>query len=90
LELKFELTESLFENLLNASAGELSADECSEVRSFVDVGEYGLALQTAIDIYFEEKKKPSKNVVTLIEKLALTMLMDSEEFLKKIDALKVG
>jgi hypothetical protein len=35
---------------------ELSEAERAEVQSFLDVGEYGLALETAADTYVEESK----------------------------------
>jgi hypothetical protein len=45
----FDEVESLFSQLLAAFGPGLSESEHAEIRSFIDVGEYGLALQTATD-----------------------------------------
>lgn len=80
----FSLVETLFTNLLNASKGELTDAELAEVQSFIDVGEYGLALETAADIYAEEEKIPSANVVSLIERLAIAMSMKPASVLERL------
>ena len=80
----FALVETLFTNLLNASKGELTDAELGEVQSFIDVGEYGLALETAADIYAEEGKIPSADVVSLIERLAIAMSMAPESVLERL------
>ncbi len=80
----FDLIESLLFNLLNASVGELSAAERAEVQAFIDVGEYGLALETTADIYAEEKKTPSTEVLSLIERLAIAMSMAPESVLARL------
>jgi transcription elongation GreA/GreB family factor len=72
----FELIESMFSKFLIASSSELSDSERAEIQEFVDVGEYGLALETAADIYAEEKKTLTADVALLMEKLALAMSMD--------------
>lgn len=80
----FDLVESLLSNLLNASVGELSDTERAEVQAFIDVGEYGLALETTADIYAEEKKIPSAEVLSLIERLAIAMSMAPESVLERL------
>jgi hypothetical protein len=80
----FDLVESLLSNLLNASVGELSDAERAEVQAFIDVGEYGLALETTADIYAEEKKIPSTEVLSLIEQLAIAMSMAPESVLERL------
>lgn len=50
--------------------------EIKEIQDFIDVGEYGLALETAIYIIIEEKKQISKNIFELINKLANKMSID--------------
>lgn len=80
-ELNVDVIESLFSELAIAAGSELSESERAEIQSFIDVGEYGVALETAVDIYAEEKKTPSAEVVTLIEKLALAMSMEPASIL---------
>ena len=80
----FDLIESLLSNLLIASAGELSDTEREEVQAFIDVGEYGLALETTADIYAEEKKNPTAEVQILIKRLAIAMAMEPESVLKRL------
>ncbi|CAN7424535.1 MafI family immunity protein [Acidovorax sp. LjRoot74] len=80
----FDLVESLLSNLLNASEGDLSDAERAEVQAFIDVGEYGLALETTADIYAEERKIPSTEVLSLIERLAIAMSMEPESVLVRL------
>ena len=65
--------------LLDASSEVFSDSERTEVQAFIDVGEYGLALETVACIYVEENKQPSHKVISLIEKLTNKMSMESEE-----------
>jgi hypothetical protein len=79
----FSKHERLFAELLSA-AQVLSDSERAEIQHFIDVGEYGLALETAADIYVEEKKTASAEVLKLFEALANLMLMDSSSILAKV------
>ena len=78
----FDDLELLLAKLLTNCA--LSADEQGEVQHYIDVGEYGLALETAVAIYAEEKKNASPVVRDLIEQLAVAMEMDSVELLGRL------
>ena len=80
----FDLVESLLSNLLNASVGELSDAERAEVQAFIDVVEYGLALETTADIYAEAQKTPSVEVLSLIERLANAMSIEPESVLGRL------
>ena len=80
----FDLVESLLSKLLIASAGELSDAERAEIKAFIDVGEYGLALETTADIYAEENKILPTEVLLLMERLALAMSMAPEAVLKRV------
>jgi hypothetical protein len=64
------------------------ACERNEILEFVDVGEYGGALWTAVGIYVEEKKIPSMNEIELINQLALAMLMDPSTMLDSLRAIE--
>lgn len=72
----FDEIEKMFVGLLALSGTKLSQSEQEEIREFINVGEYGLALETAVDIFIEEGKKPPDEVVSLIKKLAVAMGMD--------------
>lgn len=78
----FEQIESLFFELISIS--DLSESEILEVQSFVDVGEYGLALETLVDICLEENKRVSDNVLTQIEQLAVKMAIPPLPLITKL------
>ncbi|AUB85535.1 MafI family immunity protein [Candidatus Thiodictyon syntrophicum] len=59
--------------LLSLLSSALSWSEAQEVRDFVDVGEYGLALETLVDIVTEEEKSISAEALRLIIELADSM-----------------
>lgn len=80
----FDEIELLLSQLLMAAAPVLSDAERAEVQRFVDVGEYGLALETAAAIYSEEKKIATAEVVDLIERLAAAMSMDPVPLLERL------
>lgn len=80
----FEEIELLFSDLLAAASLVLSHSERAEVQKFIDVGEYGLALETAVDIYAEEKKMASAGVVALIEHLAEAMSIEPAPLLQRL------
>jgi hypothetical protein len=82
----FDKIEALFSKLLDASGGMLSEREQAEIHRFIDAGEYGLALETAVDIFVEEKKKPSAEVVSLIEQLAKSMRIEPGFLTKRLSA----
>ncbi len=84
MESNFDEVELLLSKLLEAAAPVLSESECAEVQSFIDVGEYGLALETAVDIFAEEKKIASAGVVTLISRLVDLMSLDSLQLLQRL------
>ena len=76
--------ETLLIRLLTASTSALSDSERTEVQKFIDVGVYGLALETAVDIYTEEEKIATAEVAHLIERLAIVMDMDPRPLIEKL------
>jgi hypothetical protein len=78
----FNEVESLLSRLLVVGAPVLSDGERAEVQRFIDVGEYGLALETVAAIYSEEKKIATAEAVDLIERLAAAMSMDPAPLLQ--------
>lgn len=79
----FEI-EAMFARLLIAAGHVLSESELSEIRSFVDVREYGIALETAVDIFAEEGKVAPAEVVLLVEHLATAMSMEPMPLIVKL------
>lgn len=80
----FDEIEALFAKLLAAAEHVFSESELAEIRSFIDVGEYGLALETAIDIFAEEQKTAPNEVVSLIKQLATAMSMETEPLIRRL------
>ncbi len=80
----FNEIESLFSKLLVAGGSVLADQELAEIKSFIDVGEYGLALQTAVDIFVEEDKIAPDDVVSLIERIAAAMSIEPALMLQRL------
>jgi hypothetical protein len=81
----FAEIESLFGRLLAAARSSLSDSECLEVQEFLDAREYGLALETLVGVYAEERKCPSSEVRDLIKQLAVAMSMDHVSLLRSLE-----
>lgn len=73
----YKAIESLLCSLLDTASSIFSSAECEEVQKFIDVGEYGIALETAVAIYSEKKVQLTPNVVAMVEKIATEMKMNS-------------
>ena len=69
----YQSLESALTRLLNNPELPVSDNEKPEVQNYIDVGEYGLALECLVAIILEEKKKLSRDVLGEIEALALKM-----------------
>ncbi|MFZ6727265.1 MafI family immunity protein [Undibacterium sp. MH2W] len=82
----FTIVESIFSRLLSALNGVFSVSEIAEVSGFVDVGEYGLALDTAVDIFVEEEKVASDDVIVLVQSLAIAMELPAVEYSDRLRA----
>ena len=80
----YKKIEAVFSQLLEASAPMLSEKERAEVQRFIDVGEYGIALETTVGIYYEKKKTVTAEVFSLLERLALMMSMDLNPLLQRL------
>lgn len=78
-----ELIDSRIAELLDSLAPLFSTPEQSEVREFVDAGEYGLALETLCGIVTEEHKVVAASVKEQVRELRDLMGLDSP----MIDAL---
>jgi len=76
-----------FQELQRQLEGTLSASEWNEVRAFLDVGEYGVALETLAFIVTEEQKTIPSKAFDLIVHLARLMGIDDSVI---TDALRVS
>lgn len=76
--------ERLFTQLLDNPACNLSAAEKSEVCRFIYVGEYGLALETAIAVFEDEAKSVAAETLTALRRLAETMSLDADALLDQL------
>lgn len=79
----FSEIESLFGLLLNLGST-FSESERTEVREFIDVGEYGLALDTAVSIFEEEGKVASEDERLVLRRLAVAMSRAPELLLERL------
>lgn len=75
----------LLGELIDLGKDLLTADEIAEVDRFARFGEYGLALETAIDICAEEGKSPSDAFVLKMVELALKMKLTLEDLIPNSD-----
>lgn len=80
----FSKLERLLSGLITSVSGVFSQEEIGEVQSLIDVGEYGVALETFTDIVVEENKGITKSSLVLIEEAAIMMEMDPEVFSRKL------
>ncbi len=76
MSFKYDLIESIFANLNTFLKDDFSVSETLEMQSFIDVGEYGLAAETVVDIILEEKKQVSSKAYEAICTLHNLMKMD--------------
>jgi hypothetical protein len=71
----FREIEGLLAVILQEMSTLFTNDEAKEVFDFIEVGEYGLALQTFVDVVLEEDKKIPATVLQMIEQLSEAMEM---------------
>lgn len=79
----FVKIENLLLKLLASVDKIFNQKELREVQDFIDVGEYGLALETFMYISIEEDKKLTLIDLGLIKELVATMKMGYEAFNQK-------
>lgn len=84
MEQDYQRVEELLSRLLALLAPTFSAEEILEVREFVEVGEYGLALETLVDIVIEESKRIPSEEVNLIYELADAMNLDRKWYEERL------
>lgn len=82
--LYYQYIEELLLRLLGLLLAVFTDSEKSEVQDFVDVGEYGLALETLVDIVTEENKQIPSGALNLVCELAEVMQLDKNVFEEKL------
>ncbi len=80
----YKLIENRLLLVLSLLVDVFSESEVNEVQEFIDVGEYGLALETLIDIINEESKTIPQAVVSLAGETAVAMGWDSSDVKERL------
>ena len=80
----FQEIEELLKQLIKSVIGSFQDVEITEVQEFVDVGEYGVALETFVSIVEEESRLISIDSVALVKKSAHLMGMDESSIELKL------
>jgi len=80
----YQYIEEILLRLLGLLLAVFTESEKSEVQEFIDVGEYGLALETLVDIVYEEDKQISSEALRLVQELAEVMQMDANTLEAKL------
>lgn len=81
---RFHEIERLFAQLQPFLANAFSNDEIREVWDFVDAGEYGLALETMVDIFSEEGKKADASIVAIVRSLAVALNQEPLGYIQRL------
>jgi hypothetical protein len=76
----YQAIESLFERLLPLLEFTFSKSQISDVKHFFDHGEYGLALDTCVGVFLEEKTHLTADIFQLLESLASLMEYRTADF----------
>ena len=80
----FSDVERLFSELLARTGSITTSAEQGTIKSYIDHKEYGLALETLVDIFVEEAKIPTDIVLSKVVALANRMSMDPQPFLERL------
>lgn len=80
----FQGVEGQLKEILVLLADCFDESEVSEVQDFIDAGEYGLALETLVDIIFEENKRVPNEILIISKKVAQKMGLDELIIEKKL------
>jgi hypothetical protein len=83
----YQAADDMFSQLLRIVGGSFSPSEAQEVLHFVEVGEYGLALDTFVGIVVEKGKPIPSAACDLFEHLAA--MIDFEQYLAWLGDVEV-
>src|SRR5215217_4350580 len=89
LEDYYNELEARLGSILLTLGSQLSPEESREVNHFLDVGEYGLALQTLTDLLIEERKKISIGTYNDVVGVAKRMGIKQEIALEDLERRRV-
>ena len=81
---KFTKVKSLFNQIFPPLQADLSESKLAEISEYFEAGEYGLALDTVVDIFLEEERIPTDEVILLVEKLAIAMELPETEYSERL------
>jgi hypothetical protein len=76
--------EPLFSSLCSLLSAVLAPSELKEIEELIIVGEYGLALETCLDLFVEERKLATKEIVEIVAGLASEMELDAQTYLRRL------
>lgn len=80
----YEIVENLLEKMLSLLAEIFTESQMSTLYDFFDVGEYGLAYDTAIAMFVEEKKLATPEVLLVVYELSIAMRRDPSIAMSKL------
>ncbi|MCL2896125.1 MafI family immunity protein [Brenneria tiliae] len=84
MNVDYQEIEKNFSELIISLSKAFTPEEINEITEFIDHGEYGLALDTVIDIITEEDKEISHDNFNIIVKLSNIMDLETDVIIKKI------
>lgn len=84
MNIEYQEVEENFGNLISLLNKSFISKEIDEIKDFVDYGEYGLALDTLIDIIKEENKEINNDIFQYIAKLSNLMEQNTEAITKDL------
>lgn len=84
MNIEYQEVEENFGNLISLLNKSFISKEIDEIKDFVDYGEYGLALDTLIDIIKEENKEINNDIFQYIAKLSNLMEHNMEAITKDL------
>ena len=84
MNIEYQEVEENFCSLISLLNKCFTSKEIDEIKDFVDYGEYGLALDTLIDIIKEENKEINNDIFQYIAKLSNLMGQNMEVITKDL------
>ncbi|MDX5631118.1 MULTISPECIES: MafI family immunity protein [unclassified Brenneria] len=84
MNVDYQEIEKNFSELIISLSKVFTSEEINEITEFIGYGEYGLALDTVIDIITEENKEISHDNLSIIVKLSNIMGLETGVIIDKI------
>jgi len=89
MNIEYQEVEENFCSLISLLNKCFTSKEIDEIKDFVDYGEYGLALDTLIDIIKEENKEINNDIFQYIAKLSNLMILRGDGTGNTTDLIRV-